>query len=249
VQLPGQGPSQLYSMITAFNSSGVIVESNSSRIDGLGSAFLSSVPGFINVTIGPSNVDALAPNYASCQAPISFTNGLRQPTQPTTFNGAAQFSYSYFISDGATYSVQANLTITTSSAFATTKDMLGNPYQTIINVTGARTYSHLPTGEQLTSTVNGLSAAGKASQRFYPYSLLSSAPGVYTLNTAPFFDYDGVEFIVSPPIPLLGLPIGQGVLYNATSIYLASTYNTAVLTEGYSTNLPLVSLQQQQYAL
>jgi hypothetical protein len=136
VQLPGNGPASLFSQLNVFNSSGVFIEGYSSRVDGLGEAFLSSIPGFTNVTIGASNINSLAPVYSSCQAPISFTNGLRVPTQPSTFNGAVLFSYSYFISDGSTYSIQANLTISTSSAFATTKDQLGNPYQTVTNVVG-----------------------------------------------------------------------------------------------------------------
>jgi hypothetical protein len=234
VQLPGQAPTILYSQIQVYNQSGILVEGGASRIDGLGSAFLSSIPGFVNLTVGASNINALAVNYGTCQAPLSFTNGLRAPTQPSVSNGAQRFSYSYFISDGVSYSVQGNLVISTASAFATLHDQLGNPYQQVTNVTGTRLYTFLPTGQQLTSTVNGLSLAAisYADQRFYPYSLLGSAPGVYSMNTAPFFDFAGVEFNVSPPVPVNGVAPGVGPQYTATSLYFSTPEPTAVLTDG-----------------
>ena len=171
IQLPGHGPSVLYNQINVYNQSGIVVESYVSRIDGLGSAFLSNVPGYVNTTIGASNINALAPLYATCQAPISFTNGLRAPTQPTASNGAMRIGYTYTISDGVSYSIQGNLTITASSAFGNNFDLLGNPYQVVVNVVGTRRYTYLPTGTSLVSTVNGLSTAsyGYADQRFYPY--------------------------------------------------------------------------------
>jgi hypothetical protein len=82
---------------------------------------------FSNVTLGAPNVNALAVQYATCQAPVSFTNGLRAPNQPSASNGFLRFNYSYTISGGVTYSMTANLTITTSSVFATAQDALGNP--------------------------------------------------------------------------------------------------------------------------
>ena len=220
-------------------------------MDGLGEAFLSNIPGFLNVTIGASNINALAADYAACQAPLTFTNGLRAPTEPSASNGAVQFNYSYTVSDGATYLVQGNLTITTTSAFATQKDQLGSPYQTVINVTGTRLYTYLPTGAVLLSSVNGISTAANANadQRWYPYALLSSAPGVYSMTTAPFLDFDGLEFNVSPSIPVNGSPPGVAPLYTATSVYFSTPEPTAVLTENYYYHLPIIRLQQQIYTL
>jgi len=251
VQLPGAGPMQTFSYVQVYNQSGIgIGEGGASRFDPTGSAFLSNVPGFNNVTIGAANLNALAANYATCQAPISFTNGLRQPTQPTAFNGASTFFYSYFVSDQLSYSVQANLTITASSGFANVRDLLGNPYQTVTGVTGTRIYTYLPTNQKVVSTVNGLSTAVNplASQRFYPYSLLGSTPGVYSLTTTPFLDSNGIEFNVSPSIPMNGLAPGQGSNYTATTIFMTTLATAAVLTDGVYTNLPLVSLQQQYYS-
>jgi hypothetical protein len=253
IQLPGAGPGPLYSSVTLYNSSaGAVVESNASRVDGLGSAFLSSVPGFTNVTISASNINALAAQYAACQAPITFTNGLRQPIQPTSFNGAAQFSYSYFLSDGATYTVQANLTVTTSSPFAATQDLLGNPYLTVLNVVGTRVYTFLPTGAQLSSGVDGLCAVANttASQRFYPYALLSSAPGVHTMANAPFLDALGLDFYIVPSAPYLGAPVGPGYYqleWSCVRLYFSGT--AQVLTEAGYTIAPLFRLQQQLYSL
>jgi hypothetical protein len=248
-QLPGAGPSVLYSQINVFNNSFALGEGASSRIDPKGSAFLSNMPGFANITIGASNINALAINYPSCQAPLTFTNGLRQPTQPSASNGAVRFVFSYFISDGQSYSVQANLTITCSSAFATPQDPLGNPYQTIIGITGTRTYTYLPTMTTLYSSVTGLSNSFNplVSQRFYPYSLLSSSPGVYTTSTAPFVDTDGIGFAISPSAPVNGMPIGSSPSYSAANVFLTTTTTAAVLTDSASVSLPSITLQQQYY--
>ena len=157
------------------------------------------------------------------------------------------------MSDGANYSVQGNLTITTNSAFATAADQLGNPYQIITGVTGTRTYTYIPSGQTLVSQVTGLStgAYAFADQRFYPYALLSSAPGVYTMNTAPYFDYDGLEFNISPSAPVNGAPIGNTAYpqYNSTSVYFTTPVTSAYLTEGYYINPPNVNLQTQSYTL
>jgi hypothetical protein len=127
IQLPGHGPSVLFSQLNVYNQSGVVVESDVLRTDGLGSAFLSSVPGFLNVTMAPPTSTPLAANYSSCASPITFTNGLRPPIQPSASNGAVHVFYSYSVSDGVSYIVQGNLTMTMNSAFATTQDALGNP--------------------------------------------------------------------------------------------------------------------------
>ena len=162
-------------------------------------------------------------------------------------------AWSYYISDGATYSVVTNLSITTSSAFATTKDALGNPYQTVVNVTGTRVYTYLVTGATLTSAIAGLSSAltPTPSQRFYPYSLLASAPGVYSMSSAPFVDGEGIGFTVSPSIPANGNAPGAGTLYSVASVRVAASAptSTGVLTEAAYVTLPLLALQQQTYSL
>ena len=161
------------------------------------------------------------------------------------------FSYFYSVSDGLTYRVSGNLTITCTSGFASQVDQLGNPYQTIVNVTGTRLYTYLPTGAQILSTVSGLSTAASAlpSQRWYPYALLSAAPGVYTMNTAPFLDREGVEFSLSPSVPVNGVAPGVGVQYSATTVYYSTPEPSAVLSEGYYVNQPLINFQQQIYTL
>jgi hypothetical protein len=251
IQLPGHGPNTLYTTLVVYNASGVVAEGSSQRVDGLGEAFLSTVPGFLNTTIGASNLNTLAVNYAQCQAPITFTNGLRTPTQPTSFNGAVHISYSYYVTDGVSYSVTGNLTITTASAFASIADQLGNPYQTVIQVTGTRTYRHFASSSTLVSNITGLSrvSSPNVDQRFYPYSLLASSPGVYTTNTAPFLDSNGIGYGVSPSIPVNGVQPGTGPQQNSTSIYFYSTVPTVVLADGQYTNPPDVTFQQQMYTL
>ena len=195
VWLPGAGHAALHSSLRLYNMSGVVVEDGAATLDGLGQAFLSSLPGFSsgsgsvrNVSIASSNINALSVDSTHCAAPLQFNNGLRPPMQPSTSNGAARFSYSYHISDGSSYTVHTNLTITAQSAFASQQDGLGNPYQVIVNVTGFRVYTHLASGAVVTSAILGLlSAAGSGSSaRFYPYSLLGATPSVYSSNTAPF---------------------------------------------------------------
>ena len=246
VQFPGADPTVLTSFITLVNASGVVTEAGSSRVDGLGQAFLSNVPGFLNTTVGASNINSLQVNYGLCQAPITFTNGLRQPTQPSASNGALHFTYSYFISDGLTYSVSANLTITATSAFGTTTDSLGNPYQTIIGITGRRTYTFLSTQATVISQVSGPSP--NTTNRFYPYALLSSAPGIYTTDTAPFIDANGLRFSISPSAPINGNAPGTGPQVNAENVRLL-TYNNTItqLNEGTFNILPQANLQHQYY--
>ena len=71
IQTPGHGPLALSTTLGIYNTSNAILEARSARIDPLGSAFLSSVPGFNNITIGASNINSLAAQYSTCTAPIS----------------------------------------------------------------------------------------------------------------------------------------------------------------------------------
>ena len=252
VQQPGAGPSLLTSAFLLYNSSNTVLESGSFVIDPLGQAWLSSIPGFLNQSIGASNINSLAPSYGTCQAPLTFTNGLRQPTQPSASNGAIHFNYSYSISDGRTYRVQATLSITTSSAFASSQDAAGNPFQMVTNVAGSRVYTYLPTGQQMTSTILGLASASSGSspsQRFYPYSLISSAPGVYSINTAPFLDGDGVLYQISPAAPAAGSPLSGSTSTSVQVKVSNPSVGVAVLSELNAVNPPVLAEQQQTYAL
>jgi hypothetical protein len=80
---------------------------------------------------------------------------------------------------------------------------------------------------------------------------LAAAPGVYSIDTAPYFDGDGVAFSVSPPIPINGLAPGSVTLYNTSALYtyFTSTQSNIVLNEGFSINPPLFQYQQQVYIL
>ena len=251
VQLPGASPSVAYSTLTVSNSSFNILftEGAPARIDGQGEAFLSSVPGFLNVTIGAGNGNALAVDYSQCKAPISFANGVRPPTQPSTSNGALHIAYSYAISDGVSYSVVTNLTLTAMSAFANSQDQLSNNFQVIVNITGTRTYTFLPTAASVTSMVSSTPSDGTL--RFHPYALLSSSPGVYSISTAPFLDADGLTFAISPPAPVNGNQPGGNTSQVSVIAVRMTTYNNSVtlLNEATSAALPLQSLQQQLYLL
>ena len=78
-------------------------------------------------------------------------------------------------------------------------------------------YTYLPTGASVTSTVTGLFTNPTpgpvvADQRFFPYAYLASAPGIYTVNTAPYLDGAGLQFSVSPSVPSMEwrLALGAG---------------------------------------
>ena len=158
IALPGVTPKLMQTSLRVFTQAGEVVEAFGAvtelRVDAQSQAYLSTVPGFVNTTVPSSNVNALAVNIAACQAPITFTNGLRTPTQPGVSNSATASSLYYRITDGATYIVTANLTIVGATLFATSRDTLGNPYQSIIYITGTRTYTYLPTASSLTSNVS-----------------------------------------------------------------------------------------------
>ena len=251
-QLPGGNPWRYVSLVTVFSSQGVLVENGTGVLDPQGQAFSAGVAGVSNLTIGASNVNTLAANYAQCLAPITFVNGLRTPTQPSASNGGTTVDYSYAIGDGLTYSVQTNLTLTTISGFATSTDQLGNPYQSLSFVTGSRLYTHLASGQSVLSTVNGFTPAfgnPPGDQRFYPYSLLAASPGVYNANNAPFLDSEGFLFVVNPAVPALGASVGSTPAYISVQVHLGGVLSASVvLTESnVATNPPLASLQRQTY--
>ena len=251
VQLPGVGPLSLFSTVRLFNASGAVVEGGSNLIDVAGSAFLSNVAGFTNLTIGASNRNSLAVSYSTCQAPLTFTNGLTVVIQPGASSSSAGFSYSYTVSDGLTYSVQANLTLSSVSVFATVRDQLGNPYQPIFNITGTRTYTYLPTMATVTSVVSAVSNATaiSGSQRWYPYSFLAAAPGIYSFNTVPFLDADGLTYSVSPSTPSNGAAPGAGTQLSQVTVAVKAVQTGALLFESASLSPPVEALQRQQYIL
>ena len=246
VQQAGASPFALTSLVTLANVSGVLAEVNSPLVDAMGTAILASIPGFTSTAIPAANLNSLAVSYATCQAPISFTNGLRPPTQPTSFNGGARVRFVYQLGDGANYTVLGNLSLTTSSAFATSQDMLGNPYQTITSITGTRVYTHIPTRQVLASTVTGLMPSINP-PRFYPYSLLAAAAGVYTASTAPFLDAAGLSFSLNNSVPVDGNAPGVGPLSSSVQLLELSSLLGVLLSEASYNNKPLASMQQQTY--
>ena len=256
VQQPGGNPQRPVSQLSLFSVGGVVQEGGSAVFDAQGQAVVSSVPGVLNATIGAADVNGLSPFYPTCQAPITFTNGLRSSVEPAIVNSPIALRFIYTISDSSTYSVTANLSIHTVSQFSNLRDQLGNEYQTVATVTGVRVYTNLLTGATVSSTVQTVAAnvsnttmPGHGDQRFYPYSYLTSAPGVYSFSTTPFFDASGLVFAVSPAVPANG-QVG-GALYSTVALFVnASSTGTAVLTElPLGTNPPLLSLQKQSYVI
>ena len=167
--------------------------------------------------------------------------------EPRVSNSALQSFYSYAVSDGAVYFVTANLTLTMSSQFAVNQDALGNPYQTVVDVKGVRAYTNLSSGETTIMNVTGIThGIHMYNYSFYPYSLLGSSPGVYTMNTAPFWDLNGLLYASSSStaVQLIVKIVQQGSVVKALLsevVYFSS--------ESLYHPAPLLSLQQQTYTL
>ena len=128
---------------------------------------------------------------------------------------------------------------------------LGNPYQTVTDITGTPVLT--PTFPQVRrlSPVSSGSVSPTyplASQRFYPYAFLASPYLTYTASTAPFLDDEGLEFSVSPSVPINGDASGTPIL-SAVNVYVNSSATGFVLAERGTVALPLLSLQQQYYTL
>ena len=272
IQLPNVGAARLvYDTILEAAAGGLLeygfavsapLEGFTARLDPFGQGYVSSIPGFLNTTISASNINSLAADYDACRAPITFVNGLRTPTQPSTSSSAAMFNYSYTVSDGVTYSVTANLTFIASEQFAVTQDSLGNPVQSLANVTGTRVCTNLTSGSTEIHAVTGLQpnvfGGGYTyyfNNTFYPYSLIASGPGVYSINTAPFWDFTGITYSISSPVRTTVRLNVEWVLP------LSQQVTPAVLTEsltvydgipaGAQVDKPtsLLSLQRQSYTL
>ena len=274
-QLPGVGSLQLASTLFLSNISNVLVEQAiasdpdggsvfSYIVDPLAHAYVSSIPGFINTTIAASNFNSLAADYAQCRAPITFINGMRSPVQPSATNGAPRFFYSYTISDNATYSITADLTFATVSPFATTQDSLGNPYQTVTSVMGVRVFTNLSSGTTTVANVTGLSPTlnrfygPQSNNTFYPYSLLGSAPGVYSVNTAPFWDSEGIIYSITPSVTAFAVQLRVSFTFGGTPYPVEGVLTdtpiatTTIGVTGYSSMpypTPLLALQRQTYTL
>ena len=236
IALPGVSSRLTQTSLRVFNLGGDVVEAfglaTELRIDGASQAYTSTLPGFVNTSVAASNLNSLSVNAAACQAPLTFTNGLRVFVQPASSNGAGKYAHSYSITDGALYSITTNLTLTASSGFATAADTLGNPYQPLVNIVGTRTYTYLPTGSSLTSTVSfnaSLSLVGD--QRFFPYSYINAIPGVYTPSTTPFVDGAGLQFFVSPAVPQVGQPLTSTALFSSVVVAVQGSESGVGLTE------------------
>ena len=275
IQLPGVGPLQPASILFLSNVSNVLVEQAiasdpdggsvfSCVVDPLARAYVSSVLGFTNTTITASNINSLAADYAGCRAPITFINGLLSPVEPSIANGALRFNYSYTISDGLTYSVTADLTITTLSPFGTAQDSLGNAYQTVTSVSGVRLFTNLTSGTTTAANVTGLSPmlnrfyGPQSNNTFYPYSLLGPSPGVYSVNTAPFWDSEGIIYTISPSATAFAVQLRVYLAFGGTSYPVQAVLSdtpiatTSIGVTGYSAipyPTPLLSLQRQTYTL
>ena len=164
----------------------------------------STIPGFTSILIGQGSLNEGEVNYDMCTATISINNGLA--TRPSSNIGATSlvYRYTYTISDG-TYLVTSEMMLTCSSA-SPQQDLLGNYYQTVVGVSGTRTYTDgsgtFISDIRTLDNGDGISQTADTPQRIYPFSFSSAPPGAYpTADSAPFLDVAGLQFRVDPPAP------------------------------------------------
>lgn len=251
-QFPGHGPRDLRTQVNVYTDSlGNIVEQDAFIVDVNGEAFYSTAQTstgliFTNITIDPSlpNGGRGIVDPDACSAAITNTNGLQSAPASTTV--PATYHYNYFITDGATYSVVANLSFTMDSSTASV-DLLGDYYQTITAIGGSRTYNYFPTSYTTTATVTGISSTPSfPDQRFYPFAQTMVPPSnfqAYTMNNAPFIDYDGFAFALSATQYRDGA--GSGTKYGSINAYWYGSDSAIALEESHTAVYPKGALQQQ----
>jgi len=171
-------------------------------IDPVSTAVVSTIPGFIGVTIGTGSLNAVTANYQTCTAAININNGLAN--RPSSNIGATSlvYRYTFSITDGS-FTTTANMLITCSSA-SPQQDSLGNYYQTVVAMNGTRTYQNgdfSVTSYIVRPFLWPTASSYYSPNRIYPFSYSSSPPRTYAVATTPFLDVSGVQFVVEPPVP------------------------------------------------
>jgi len=175
-----------------------------------------------------------------------FNNGL-QPT-PTTTGLPLSYLYSYYITDGVTWSTTVNLTLTVSSSTASVS-LLGDYYQTVTQITGQRTYNYFPSSYTSTVAVTGIATTGSPDQRFYPFANTVIPPNnfpAYTMNNAPFIDYDGLAFTLASGQYGDGYGVGT-TQYTSRTVFVYGSDSGVQIEENHtkSSAYPNGGLQQQ----
>lgn len=183
-----------------------IVEDPSFIIDNTSTSVTSTIPGFVSLDfVGcPKNPNCGNINTDTCTSGLTRSNGLVQLPYLDQLRAAnkSPYNYSYFISDGSTWSTTANLTLTIDTVKAWKVTRLGDFYFTATNITGTRLY-YCPLGT-LTVAANAKNSTNHdlailADQYIYPFAQ-PQQPSVYTSNnTAPLVDSGGLGYGIDVP--------------------------------------------------
>ena len=239
-------------MGSVFNDGTGLVDNPGFVIDYNSVSITSNVPGFINKTLNcPTNRNCRNINTQQCTSFISFTNGGINPPQDYQLRNAnvSPYTYSYYISDGRTWSVLNNLTLTIDTTLGFSVSNLGNYYLTVTNITGTRVYSSPLNQPTVVSKVTSIFTGRALTQNIFFPLALSSMLSVYNMNNAPFLDYGGLAYQLTPPSYTVG--------YNASNIpvdlwdsfaivwYSIESMKILIDTPNWPGALPVMSLQQQ----
>ena len=167
--------------------------------------FCSTLPGFVaSAANATSQTPAGATNMSACALPSAFKNTF--PKLSATLQGVP-YTFGYSLSDGATFTVQAVVTITTDGRVY--QDAIGNRYVLAVQANGTRTYydwtvastsSSAPTA---TTVITGLVPVGNATTGTLTYTGNKNSNRLYP-SASPHVDVLGLSFTTATPAPVTG---------------------------------------------
>ena len=164
----------------------------------------SNAPGFVAAAYNPvDDVPTASTNLNDCLNP-SFTT-VAAPTLPAV--GTIQgFSLTYTVTDNSTFTAAVNATVYTDGTI--NYDQLGNPYYNLIQVTGTRTYTYLPTAVTSSVAITSL-----MSQNIIASSNLAYITNNNRLYTqAPYLDRYGIAYTLASGVAVDGSRSGTQVI-------------------------------------
>ena len=164
----------------------------------------SNAPGFVAAPYNPvDDVPTASMNLNDClSAPVVTVPAPTLPAAGTT----QAFTLTYSVTDNVTYVVSVSATVYTDGTI--NFDQLGNPFYNLIQMTGTRTYTYLPTAAVTTVAITSL-----MSQNIIASSNLAYITNNNRLYTqAPFLDRYGIAYTLASGVAVDGSATGTQVI-------------------------------------
>ena len=164
----------------------------------------STAPGFV---VAPYNASDDAPTTFNTMAPCTNPSFSRvaAPTLPAV-GAIAGFTFTYGVTDGTSYSVSVVSTLYTDGTI--NYDQLGSPYYNVIQMTGSRTYTYIPTGATSTVNITSLMAPNIIASSNLAY--ITNNNRLYTQY--PYLDRFGIAYTLASPVAVDGSSSGTQVI-------------------------------------